>query len=267
MQSSGGSSSGVGQAGQFQQQANIQTGIANQVLNNTNQVTPYGNLTYTTTGGQDVNGNWVPQFTATQTLSPDQQTLLDQQTALQKQALGGIAPGVLNNVQNAVNTPLTDNTTLRNNAYDALTARSTQDLGTQLDQQKTQLANQGIAPGSTAYNNAILPFTRAITDASNQATINAGTIAQQDLSTQQTIRNQPLQDYSTLLGLSGGPTNPTFTNTPQTQTQSPDMESPLISQYQSNTAANAATTGGLFGLGGTVLGAGLKYGLPLLAGA
>lgn len=252
----GSSSGGLSNIGQQQQTANIQTSIAQQQLNNTNQVTPYGNLTYSQTGGTDVNGNWVPQYTATQTLSPEQQQIYNETTGLQNQALGQIAPGVLNNVQTAVNTPLTDNTTLRNNAYNALTARSTQDLNTQLDQQKTQLANQGIQPGSTAYNNAILPFTRAITDASNQATINAGTIAQQDLGTQQTIRNQPLQDYATLMGFGGGVTNPNYVNTPQASVQAADMESPAIAQYQANTAAGNAATGGMFGLAGSAIGAG-----------
>lgn len=259
----GGGGGGLGNIGQQQQQANIQTGIANQVLNNTNQVTPYGSLKYTETGGRDVNGNWVPSFTATQTLSPEQQKIYDATTGLQTKALTDIAPGVLNNVQTAVGTPLTDNTTLRNQAYDALTARSNTDLGRLLDAQKVQLENQGIQPGSEAYNRALEPFTRAITDASNQATINAGNLAQQNLSTEQTIRNQPLQDYATLMGFGGGVTNPNYVNTPQTQVQTPDVTSPALAQYQMNQAAGAANTGGLFGLGGTILGAGIKYGLPL----
>ena len=49
-------------------------------LNNVNQVTPYGSLTYDVTGGTyDYGGNWVPQWTATQSLSPDQQKLHDSQ--------------------------------------------------------------------------------------------------------------------------------------------------------------------------------------------
>jgi hypothetical protein len=257
----GGSSSSLGNVGQQQQQANVQTGIANAVLNNTNQVTPYGSLTYQEGPGRYLSdGTFVPSFTATQTLSPDQQKLYDQQTALQQQALGQIAPGVLNNVNTAVNTPLTDNTALRNQAYDALTARSTEDLGRQLDQQKTQLANQGIQAGSDAYNRALEPFTRAMTDASNQATINAGNIASQNLSTEQTIRNQPLQDYATLLGFGGGVTQPNYVNTPQQQIQTADFESPAIAQYQANMAGNAAGMGGLFGLGGSFLNAGATLG-------
>jgi hypothetical protein len=50
---------------------------------NTNQVTPTGSLTYTQTGGQyDYNGNWIPQTTATQTLSPELQGLYNQTTGI-----------------------------------------------------------------------------------------------------------------------------------------------------------------------------------------
>lgn len=255
-----------GQAlGQQQQTANIDTAVAQAGLNNVNQVTPDGNLTYNITGGQTVNGNFVPQYTATTTLSPEQQKIYDQTTGLQSQALG-IAPGVLNNVNTAVNTPLTDNATLRNQAYDALTARSTQALDLQQQQQATQLANQGINPGSEAWDNAMRPIEQARVDASNQATINTGNVAQQNLGMEQTIRNQPLQDYSTLMGFGGSVQNPNFVNTPQTQIQSTDMISPQIAAYQANTAANNATMGGLFGLGGSVLGAGTLLGGKYLLG-
>ena len=75
------------QIGQQQATQNVQTGIANATLGNTNQVTPYGNLTYTETGGKDVGGNWVPSYTATQILSPEQQAIYDKTTGLQSGAL------------------------------------------------------------------------------------------------------------------------------------------------------------------------------------
>jgi hypothetical protein len=55
--------------------SNIDTAKAQSTLNNVNQITPYGNLTYTQTG--EMNG--VPQYTATQTLSASQQALKDEQ--------------------------------------------------------------------------------------------------------------------------------------------------------------------------------------------
>lgn len=244
-----------------QQIANANTAVAQTRLNQTNQVTPYGSLKYTEDGGSyDGLGNWIPKFTATTTLSPEQQKLYEQTTGLQSGALD-TAANLLPKVNQAINTPLTDNKQLRDDAYKALTARSTEDIGRQMDAQKVQLANQGINAGSKAYDDALVPYTRAITDASNQATINAGNIAAQNLSTEQAIRNQPLTDYQALLGFGGGVTSPNFVNTPQTNIQPTDVSGPAMAAYQGELnaynqrqqAGNSAL-GGLFGLGGSILG-------------
>jgi len=63
---------------------NIGTAIANQQMLNTNQVTPYGNLSFDQSGTYEytdpLNGKTheIPQYTATQTLSPEQQAILEQ---------------------------------------------------------------------------------------------------------------------------------------------------------------------------------------------
>ena len=54
--------------------ANRETAITQFGLNAVNQVTPYGNLTYTQTGTW---ADGTPRFTATQTLSPAEQEALD----------------------------------------------------------------------------------------------------------------------------------------------------------------------------------------------
>ena len=67
--------------------SNIGTAIAQQHLLNTNQETPYGNLTYQQNGTTqyiDPTDNSVyeiPRYTAVQTLSPEQQAILDQNNA------------------------------------------------------------------------------------------------------------------------------------------------------------------------------------------
>ncbi len=277
-----------------QTRSNVNTAVANATLGNTNQVTPYGNLTYAQTGGQSVDGNWVPSYTATQTLSPEQQQIYNSTTALQNQALGQIAPQLLNRVQGTVGTPLsyagasalpTDQTQLRNDAYNALTARSTEDLNRQQDQQKTQLANQGIGAGTEAYNAAMLPIERARTDASNQATINAGNVAGQNLSQAESLRgsqiaditnlrNSPLQDYSALLGLGGGVTPAQYAPPSAGQVAPTDVSSNYynsyngaLQQYQTQQGQQNALLGGLFGLGGAAAGvAGLYGGRKLFGG-
>lgn len=71
--------------------ANVSTAVANANLNNVNQVTPQGSLNYSNTG----NFSWadpttgatyqIPQFTATQTLSPTGQATFDQSQGAQLQ--------------------------------------------------------------------------------------------------------------------------------------------------------------------------------------
>lgn len=262
--------------------SNVNTGVANAFLGNTNQVTPEGSLTYSQTGTQNIGGNNVPTFTATQTLSPEQQAIYNQSTALQQQALGSVAPNVLNQVQNTTSQPLnfnnapampTDQTAATNAAYNALTARSNQALGLQTQQLQTQLANQGIAPGTEAYTNAMRPIEQAGVDASNQATINASSLAGQNIQQAQTLRdqainedqtlyNQPLQTYGALTGVSGGVQSPTYAPATQANIPATDATSPYLAQYQGQLAQyqlqqqqQNSMIGGLFGLGGSALGA------------
>ena len=73
---------------------NVNTAVANAFLNNTNQVTPQGSLTYQPTD----NYSWtdpttgstytIPRFTATQTLSPQQQAIQGQTQAAQYNLAG-----------------------------------------------------------------------------------------------------------------------------------------------------------------------------------
>lgn len=70
-----------------QTSTNIGSAIANRQLNNMNQITPDGSLSYSQSGTYDytdpLNGkvHAIPQYTATQTLSPAQQAIKDQNDA------------------------------------------------------------------------------------------------------------------------------------------------------------------------------------------
>lgn len=114
---------------------------------------------------------------------------------------------------------------------------------------------------------------RAMREASQQYGFDANT---RDRAIQEmtNLRTQPINEVSALMGTGSGVQNPNFVSTPQTQVAPTDVigaygQSAAQQQaaYQEQMKANNAATGGLFGLGGTVLGAGLKYGLPLLAGS
>jgi hypothetical protein len=59
---------------------NLEAARATAAANRTNQVTPYGSLTYTANPGTDPYGNTL--YTATQTLSPEQQAIYEQESKL-----------------------------------------------------------------------------------------------------------------------------------------------------------------------------------------
>lgn len=267
-----------------QQSTNLQTAVGQAALNNVNQVTPGGSLTYTQTGGTDLgNGMSVPQYTATQSLTPASQAIFNSQQNVQQGALN-LGQGALGAANTALSQPYntttslsplpTDQTASTNAAYNSLMSRFNQDYSTQMDQQKTQLANQGIAAGTDAYNNAMLPLQRSAVDASNQATIQATGLAGQNLNQATQLQNQqitdmtqqrtqPLNELATLAGLGSGSTTPSYVNTPQTQINPTDTQASQIAAYQGQmaqfnqqNAQNAAGMGGLFGLGGSALSAG-----------
>jgi len=230
-----------------QGQMNKETAIAQYELGATNQITPYGNLTYEQTGTAPDN---TPTFTATQTLSPNQQALL---TGGEQLGLGmlGVAGTQLGNVSDTLSQPMD----LSNSATEAYLF----DLGrTQLDpyyedQQamlETQLANQGLAPGSEGYDQAMSQFHDQQNDAYNELLLGGHQTAVNDITLQ---RQEPLNELSALM--SGGQvTNPQYTQTPQPGIAPVDYTSLVNQQYQAEKSNSEDMLGGLFGLGSTLLG-------------
>src|SRR6185503_14814536 len=76
---------------------NINTAVAGSYLNAVNQNTPTGSVTYQPSGNVTIDGNTVPQWTQTTTLSPEQQQLYNSATGLKQGALSTAQTG-LNNV-------------------------------------------------------------------------------------------------------------------------------------------------------------------------
>lgn len=284
------------QASADQTKSNVNTAVANAQLQNTNQITPYGNLTYTQGPSKVIDGLDVPSYIATQTLSPEQQGIYDKTTGLQNRALG-LAGTVATNVEGSLNNLLnyqgiaelpTDQTALRGQAYDSLMNRFNTDFDRTQAAMDTKLRNQGLQPGSEAYNTQMDALNRTQTDAGYQAFTQAGNIAAQNLSQAQTLRNsaiaertalrnQPLQDYSTLLGLGGGVSQPHYAPATNAMVAPTDVMGAQLAAYQGQVnnynqqmgyynqnqmaarSGNNAMMGGLFGLGGSALGAGGTY--------
>ena len=146
----------------------------------TNQVTPYGRVTYTPQAiGKTKEGDALNQWTQTVSLSPTEQAAFEQNNRINAQ-LGNVAESGVGYVQQALANPLQgqqysgnidptanqmvrynqDPQLLAQNTADALYRANTQYLDPQFKQSNAQLANrlanQGITQGSEAYNNAML---------------------------------------------------------------------------------------------------------------
>ena len=256
--------------------ANLETAIGQGYLNATNQVTPYGTVTFDQTGTVDVGGKTVPRFTQTTSLSPEQQQQLNLTNALRTQALG-MGQNVLGNVGNAIGQPfsfdglpqapgINDFSADRDKVTQALIARNQPQIDRSEESTRARLLNMGAREGSEAWRAGMDDLARQQNDF-NLAAINAGGAEQSRLfglgqqARQQGIqerafqRSQPINEYATLLGLGGNVQAPQF-NSPQTQIAPTDVIGPTALNYQGQMAAwnarnnaNQSTMGNLFGLG------------------
>lgn len=204
--------------------SNKATAVTQYGLNATDQVTPYGNLSYSQ-GTPWSDGT--PHYTATTTLSPDQQQLLNLQTSTQKN-LGQIGVDQSAKVGSILNTPFDLNAATSNQQ-----AKISQQLLDPVWQQRqsqlqTQLANQGIQQGSEAYTNAMRDFGMQRDNSYNSALLADRGQASQEALTQ---RNQPLNEISALM--SGSQVSqPNFVGTPQTQVAPTDVIGAYNNAYQ-----------------------------------
>lgn len=244
-------------------QAAQQTAIANlrgaqqaAAANRVNQITPYANLQYEQTG-TDANGN--PIWTARQTVAPTLQPGLSALQSRFAQTAGqefnpqtpsvGINPG--------------------ETYSDAIMRRLQPQLERQNAALEARLANQGIMPGSEAYNRAKTQQAQQQNDLLTAAQVGGINVG---LQANQQAYNQALQRYNlplTQLGAFQQATQPSYINAPaQAAVAGPDYLGAYTTSQAANIAAqNAAAarqanlTSGLFGLGSSAI---LSGGLPAL---
>lgn len=250
-----------------QTQSNKETALYNYGLNNPNYNTPLGSLTTTV----DTSNPDQPKSTSNVTLSPDEQTLLDNQNQ-QSIGLSNLANQLQSRVGDTLNTPLptsTDINSLSQNAQDAYYKNETQYLDPQFENQQKQLdsslANQGIAMGSEAYNNAqnqeALQKQQAYSNAENNAITQGPQNAQALFALNTEQRAQPLNELNALRTGSQ-------VSMPTVPGQTPSMANPTdvtgitnqayqgqLGAYNAQLGASNNTMSSLFGLGGSALGA------------
>lgn len=258
--------------------ANKEAVLESAKVNQINQVTPFGSLTYTGDVGS-------PDRTATQTLAPEDQARLDQQRALYGQ-LSDFASTLVPQITDKLGSPLDFSglpsldigTAGRDAATNAAYGRLTNLLAPQIEQgrkqQETSLINRGLPIGSEAYGKASDRFERqandALLQAGNQAVLTGDQELaaefgralqgrQQGISELLTGRSQPINELSALT--QGGPAIglPTFTNTNAGSIAPADViganalsQNIGLAGFNAANQQQAAQTGGMYGLAGSV---------------
>lgn len=212
------------------QQGNLAGAQQATAANRINQVTPYGTLSYSQ--GVDQYGN--PTWTANQQLSQPLQQLTETSLAglqaSQANPMYGINPG--------------------QTYSDAIMQRLQPQIQQQQKAQAAQLANQGIVPGTVAYDNAMRAFNQQQNDLTTSAQIqgmNTGLQAQQ-------LQNQTAANIKNLA--TPGYVNPYS----QAAVSGPDYlgaystnQGQLIAAQNAANAKTAGTQAGLYGLGTAAL--------------
>lgn len=217
----------------------------------------FANKDTPTVPGQD-------QWTQTTTLSPEQQRLYDLTTQAQT-TYGETANSVLKGAQASLSQPVdTDWESYRQKALAAQLSRLQPDYDRQQEQLRQRLINSGLTAGSEGWQREMDQFGRTYNDALLQADLRAGDTVGQGISQTAALRAMPLNEASVLLN--GGQVNiPQLQGTPQTQVAPTDVLGAYNTQYQGQLNAwnqrnqqNNAALGGLFGLAGTLGGAGIR---------
>jgi len=244
-------------------EGNLEAARANIAANRVNQYTPYGSLEYKISG-EDPYGN--PTWSATQSLSPVQQQLLDYQNK-SSLGLGKLAEKGLGYVGNMLDTPF-DISKLPSTGFNPSQTYQEaymQRLAPQIQQGRealsVDLANRGIPIGSEAYNRAMATQSQRENDLLLGATTQGFGVGQQarqqGLQEQAYLRNEPL---NTLNAVRTGSQvqGPTFVNPAmQANTAGADILGATQMGYNAQlgatnaqNAANNQMTQGLFSLGG-----------------
>jgi hypothetical protein len=219
------------QAAQANAQGNLGGALQATAANRINQQTPYGSLSYQQTG-TDAQGN--PIWSANQNLSPELQNLTQSSLAglqaSQANPMYGINPG--DTYSNAIMQRLAPQQSQAREALDA------------------QLANQGIMPGSEAYNRAKTLLGQTQNDALTSAIVGGMQTGLQAQGLQNTtaanIRNLATPGYVT-------PYNQAAVAGPDYLSAYTSQNATDIARQNAEAAQRSSLLGGLAGLGSSAI--------------
>lgn len=247
--------------------ANRDTAIAQGALNMIDQVGPNGTLTYNQIGEDTFTDSLtgkqytLPRYQATTTLSESGQRIQDINNQTQEN-IAGIGRDQSARIGELLGKPVNlNNEAVESRLYDLGSKRLDPRFAQEEDALRTRLVNQGIRPGTPAFDAEMANFSQGKNDAYNQLALSGrGQAVQEALA----ARNQPINEISALL--SGSQVSqPNFINTPQTQLAGTDYQGAVYNSYnaamqqaQMKQQSQNALMGGLFGLAGTLGGSYLR---------
>lgn len=283
--------------------ANRDTAMTQSLMNMVDQVGPDGSLTYKKIGDEiqrdSLTGDtfFVPRYQAETKLSESGQRVqgINNQTEEniatigrdQSSRIGALLGQPINfdgvpKLPDASTYMPTDYSADRDKVEGALMERLNPQISRDRSALEARLINQGLRPGSVAYNDAASELGRNANDARLGAILNAGTEQsrllnerergynmslrgrQQGVQEVLTQRNQPINEITALMNGSQV-SMPQFVNTPQTQLAGTDYQGAVyktydaqMDAYKQKVASNNAMMGGLFGVAGTLGGAWLR---------
>lgn len=241
----------------------VSTAIANAFLQNPSEIGPDGSTRMDQTGSYSFTDSYtgksydIPTFTRTTNLSPAQQAIKAESDAAELN-MGRLANQQSAKLQSYLNTPV-DLSAANVERY--VSDRFSDDFNRQWgDQQgdfETQLANQGVRMGSSAYTRAMQDFSTQKANAYDNMVGNQFNTGLQALLTE---RNQPINEITALM--SGSQVSmPQFMGANLSSIPTTDVagiiqnyDQQRINQAQQKNALTGQVLGGLFGLGGKIIG-------------
>lgn len=248
-----------------QTQSNVSTALAQNLLNQTNQKTPYGALNYKQTGTSSYydpslkRNVTIPQYTAETTLTPEQQGLLQQEQQFDKM-YNDIALRQTGAIGEHLAQPFDYDTGDHEAWASSMYGKLNDETNTRnFEQMDTRLKNQGLSPGTPAYNDAMRNLTYGQEKGRNAFMLDAYNTG---LNTALTKRNQPINEISALIG-GGQVQQPQFQSTPQAGVNGTDVSGMMMNQYNQQMASRNAGMGGIAGLGAAALGGWAQNGFSL----
>lgn len=239
-----------------QTKSNKETAAFQQSLNNMNQTTPFGSLTYTQSGKDPATG--APIWSADTTLSPELQSLLEKQWGAQ----GGISDALTAStgfLPTSAFDPssIPDTSQIAKTSYDRQYGLLKPEFDDQAAKLGVSLSERGIPVGSEIYNAEMDRFDRAknqsLTSAAQGADLAALNEHQRLLGNAVQQYGMPYDQIAKLMGVSSQVSNPSFQNTGQTGVANTDVAGNIWNAYQAKANQSAGINQAAGGLGAALI--------------